>query len=830
MKLNFENKYIVLDGAMGTEIQKRGLKLGGIPELLNITNPDMIEDIHLSYMEAGSDIVYANTFGANGYKLKNSGYSVAEIVSKGIMIAKSASDKYYEKSGKRVLVALDMGPIGQLLEPTGSLSFDDAYNYYKEAVEAGKEADLVVFETQTDLLEVKAAVLAARENSDLPIIVTMTFEENQRTFTGCNVASMAITLSGLGVSAMGVNCSLGPNELIPVVKEIRKYTDLPVVAKPNAGLPDPLTNTYNVTAKDFAVQMIEMANAGVIVFGGCCGTTPEFIKELKNTLETLDFDRIKSELPIYTKESAVCSPIKAVIISEPRIIGERINPTGKKKFKEALLNNDIDYILNQATEQVEAGADILDVNVGLPGIDEKAMMVKAVKEIQGVVDVPLQIDSTIPEVLEAALRVYAGKPIVNSVNGEEKSLETVLPLVKKYGACVVGLALNENGIPKTAEGRFEIAKKILDRALAYGIPKEDVFIDCLTLTASAEQEGVVETLNALNKVKTELGLKTVLGVSNISFGLPNRELVNQSFLTMALWNGLDLPIINPNITAMTGAFRAYKLLKGHDNNSMDFIEKYKDVTVKTVAVPNGTNINVSAGGASVLPNYSSAATDKVADESGDGNILHDKLRHAIEKGLKTEGAQIAAELLEIPDYDPMVLVNQVLIPALDRTGELFEKGKIFLPQLILSAGVAQGCFEVIKDKMSKTDSAPVSKGKVVLATVKGDIHDIGKNIVKVLLENYGYTVIDLGKDVEYQTVVDAAIEHNAKLVGLSALMTTTLVSMEETIKLLRANNVDCKIVVGGAVLTADYAKQIGADYYAKDAKETVDIAKKVIGE
>lgn len=830
MKLNFENKYIVLDGAMGTEIQKRGLKLGGIPELLNITNPDMIEDIHLSYMEAGSDIVYANTFGANGYKLKNSGYSVAEIVSKGIMIAKSASDKYYEKSGKRVLVALDMGPIGQLLEPTGSLSFDDAYNYYKEAVEAGKEADLVVFETQTDLLEVKAAVLAARENSDLPIIVTMTFEENQRTFTGCNVASMAITLSGLGVSAMGVNCSLGPNELIPVVKEIRKYTDLPVVAKPNAGLPDPLTNTYNVTAKDFAVQMIEMANAGVIVFGGCCGTTPEFIKELKNTLETLDFDRIKSELPIYTKESAVCSPIKAVIISEPRIIGERINPTGKKKFKEALLNNDIDYILNQATEQVEAGADILDVNVGLPGIDEKAMMVKAVKEIQGVVDVPLQIDSTIPEVLEAALRVYAGKPIVNSVNGEEKSLETVLPLVKKYGACVVGLALDENGIPKTAEGRFEIAKKILDRALAYGIPKEDVFIDCLTLTASAEQEGVVETLNALNKVKTELGLKTVLGVSNISFGLPNRELVNQSFLTMALWNGLDLPIINPNITAMTGAFRAYKLLKGHDNNSMDFIEKYKDVTVKTVAVPNGTNINVSAGGASVLPNYSSAATDKVADESGDGNILHDKLRHAIEKGLKTEGAQIAAELLEIPDYDPMVLVNQVLIPALDRTGELFEKGKIFLPQLILSAGVAQGCFEVIKDKMSKTDSAPVSKGKVVLATVKGDIHDIGKNIVKVLLENYGYTVIDLGKDVEYQTVVDAAIEHNAKLVGLSALMTTTLVSMEETIKLLRANNVDCKIVVGGAVLTADYAKQIGADYYAKDAKETVDIAKKVIGE
>lgn len=827
MKLNFDNKYIILDGAMGTEIQKRGLKLGGIPELLNITNPDMIEEIHLSYMEAGSDIVYANTFGANGYKLKNSGYSVEEVIGKGIEIARKASDKFFEKTGKRVLVALDMGTIGQLLEPTGSLSFEEAYNYYKEAVIAGKNADLVIFETQTDLLEVKSAVLAAKENSDLPVMVTMTFEENLRTFTGCSVASMAITLSGLSVDAMGVNCSLGPKELLPVVKEIRKYTDIPVIAKPNAGLPDPLTNTYNVTATEFAKDMIEMANAGVTVFGGCCGTNPEFISELKKVLVTLDFDKIKESLPVREPVSAVCSPIKAVLIDEPRIIGERINPTGKKKFKEALLNNDIDYILNQATEQVEAGADILDVNVGLPGIDEKAMMIRAIKEIQGVVDVPLQIDSTIPEVLEAALRVYAGKPIVNSVNGEEKSLETVLPLVKKYGACVVGLTLDEGGIPKTAEGRFAIAKKILDRALSYGIPKEDVFIDCLTLTASAEQEGVVETLNALNRVKTELGLKTVLGVSNISFGLPNREIVTQTFLTMALWNGLDLPIINPNITAITSAFRAYKLLRGHDKNSMDFIEKYSDVTVKTVAVPNGANVNVSAGGASALGGNDAALQ---TGASGDGNILHDKLRHAIEKGLKAEGAQIAAELLATEGYDPMTLVNQVLIPSLDRTGELFEKGKIFLPQLILSAGVAQSCFEVIKDKMSKSDMAPVSKGKIVLATVKGDIHDIGKNIVKVLLENYGYTVIDLGKDVEYQAVVDAAIEHKAKLVGLSALMTTTLVSMEGTIKLLRENNVDCKVVVGGAVLTADYAEQIGADFYAKDAKETVDIAKRVIGE
>lgn len=826
MKLDFSNKYIILDGAMGTEIQKRGLKLGGIPELLNITNPEMIEEIHLSYMEAGSDIIYANTFGANGYKLKNSGYSVSDVIGKGIDLAKRATDKFYEKTGKRVLVALDLGTIGQLLEPTGSLSFESAYEYYKEAVIAGKEADLVVFETQTDLLEVKAAILAAKENSDLPVMVTMTFEENMRTFTGCSVASMAITLSGLGIDAMGVNCSLGPKELLPVVKEMKKHTRLPIIAKANAGLPDPLTNTYNVSAKEFATDMIDMAKIGVTVFGGCCGTNPEFINELSKILKMLDFDKINAEIPHYDIDTAVCSPIKIVTINEPRVIGERINPTGKKKFKEALLNNDIDYILNQATEQIEAGADILDVNVGLPGIDEKSMMVRVIKELQGVVDVPLQIDSTIPEVLEAALRVYAGKPIINSVNGEEKSLDTVLPLAKKYGACVVGLALDENGIPKTAEGRFAIAKKIMDRAISIGIPREDVFIDCLTLTASAEQEGVICTLNALNRVKNELGLKTVLGVSNISFGLPNRELINQSFLTMALWSGLDLPIINPNITAMMGAFRAYKLLAGHDKNSMNFIENYADTTIKTVAVPNGANLNISASNVCTY----NEGMDSGVKTSCDDNELYNKLTNAIEKGLKTEGAELTKEILSIEGYDPMTLVNEILIPSLDKTGELFEKGKIFLPQLIMSASVASGCFEVIKNKISGSDNQNVNKGKIVLATVKGDIHDIGKNIVKVLLENYGYTVIDLGKDVDYQAVVDAAITHNAKLVGLSALMTTTLCSMEETIKLLKKNNVDCKIVVGGAVLTADYAKKIGADFYAKDAKETVDIAKKVLGE
>ena len=824
MKSLLEKDYIILDGAMGTEIQKRGLKLGGIPEVLNITAKDMIEEIHMSYMEAGSDIVYANTFGANGYKLRNSGYTVKDIIENGISIARSAADKYYEKSGKKVLVALDLGPIGQLLEPTGNLAFDEAYEYYKEAIIAGSSADLVVFETQTDLLEVKAAILAAKENSNLPIMVTMTFEENLRTFTGCSVASMALTLEGLGVDAMGVNCSLGPKELIPVVKEMRRYTKCPIIAKANAGLPDPLTNTYNVTPEEFAKDMEMMAEAGATIFGGCCGTTPEFIKSLSLSISKISFKDIRNNREEYIPVCAVCSPTKVVEINQPRIIGERINPTGKKKFKEALLNNDIDYILNQATEQIDAGADILDVNVGLPGIDEKSMMINAVKAIQGIVDVPLQIDSTIPEVLEAALRIYAGKPIVNSVNGEEKSLEAVLPLVKKYGACVVGLTLDENGIPKTAQGRFDIAKKIMDRAVSYGIPKENVFIDCLTLTASAEQEGVMETLNALNRVKTELGLKTVLGVSNISFGLPNRELVNQAFLTMALNNGLDLPIINPNITAMTGAFKAFKLLAGFDKNSMEFIENYSDVTVKTVAVPNGANVNVTSGAVATAE----AVTANSA--SSDGNELHDKLKVAIEKGLKSEGASIATTLLNTEGYDPMTLINQVLIPALDKTGAMFEQGKIFLPQLILSAGVAQGCFEVIKEKLATSGEQTVSKGKIVLATVKGDIHDIGKNIVKVLLENYGYTVIDLGKDVEYQAVVDAAIEHKAKLVGLSALMTTTLVSMEETIKLLRENNVDCKVVVGGAVLTPDYAKKIGADFYAKDAKESVDVAKKVFGE
>lgn len=779
-----KNKFVFLDGAMGTELQARGLKLGGVPEILNFTHPEWIEDIHKTYISAGANIIYTNTFGANRYKLEETDKTTEEVITEAIKIAKSAC------KGTDTLVALDIGPIGQLLEPTGSLSFEEAYDIFKEQIIAGKDADVIVFETMTDLYEIKAAVLAAKENSSKPVLCTMTFEQNLRTFTGCSISSMAMTLQGLGVDALGLNCSLGPKELLPVVKELVKWTSIPVIVKPNAGLPNPETNTYDISPQEFSDYMIELSKLGVKIFGGCCGTTPKFIKSLTDTFKNIEYTPNTS----FEEVSAICSPSNTVIIDQPRIIGERINPTGKKVFKEALKNNDIDYILGQAIEQIHAGADILDVNVGLPDIDEKNMMITVVKKLQSIVDVPLQIDSTIPEVLESALRIYNGKPIVNSVNGEEESLNSVLPLVKKYGASVVGLTLDKNGIPAKAEDRVNIAEKIINKAMSLGIKKSDIYIDCLTLTASAEQSGVMETLKALKMVRENFGVQTVLGVSNISFGLPNRELVNHNFLTMALTYGLTLPIINPNVESMTGAVRAYKLLKGIDKNSVEFIKSY------------GNQQN----------------TKTTAEKSSNIDIFY-----AIENGLKNDGAKITEELLKT--LSPMQIINEMLIPALDKSGNLFEKGIIFLPQLILSAEVAQAAFEIIKKHMIKENNTPVSKGNIVLATVKGDVHDIGKNIVKVLLENYGYTVIDLGKDVEYQAVVDAVIEHKAKLVGLSALMTTTLKSMEETIKLIKLNNLDCKIVVGGAVLTPDYAIKIGADFYAKDAKESVDVAKKILG-
>ena len=783
-KTLIKNEFVFLDGAMGTMLQKSGLKAGEIPELLSITESEKITEIHRQYVNAGADIIYANTFGANAEKLKNCEYSVEEIVKASIKNARTAC------KGTNSLVALDIGPTGQMLKPLGTLSFERAYEIFKEQILAGIDADIIVIETMTQLTEIRAALLAAKENSDKPVICTMSFEKNMRTFTGCSIPTMALTLQGLSADAIGINCSLGPKELIPLVEQLSKWTDLPIVVKPNAGLPDPKTDEYDVSPEDFAKSIEKLLPLGIKFVGGCCGTTPEYIKTLKETLKNKKYQKPKIEIP-----SAVCSSSKTVEINSPKIIGERINPTGKKRFKQALIEDDMDYILSQALEQVSAGSDILDVNVGLPQIDEPKMLKKTVLSLQEIVELPLQIDSSDPVAIESALRVYNGKAIVNSVNGEQKSLDTILPIVAKYGAAVVGLTLDENGIPQTAQQRIDIAKKILKEAEKYGIPKRDIFIDCLTLTASAQQEQVTETLKALNVVKNELGLKTVLGVSNISFGLPSRELVNSTFLTMAMQNGLDLPIINPNIASMSGAVRAFRLLNSYDKNSEEFIKSYGNQEDKSTQTKQADTSEIT-------------------------------LFDAVKRGLKSDAQRLTKELLK--SCEVMSVINDILIPALDEVGNGFEKGTLFLPQLIQSANAAQLAFEEIKIKLLNENEEPVSKGKIVLATVKGDIHDIGKNIVKVLLENYGYTVIDLGNNVEPLDVLDAVKKHDVKLCGLSALMTTTLKSMEQTISLLRENGADCKVVVGGAVLTPDYALSIGADYYAKDAKQSVDIAKIVL--
>ncbi len=785
---------VILDGGMGTMLQAKGLRLGEHPELAALEHPDWLLDIHRSYVEAGTQILCANTFGANREKLRRTGKTVEEVIPPSIAVAREAAEG-------RALVALDLGPIGQLLEPTGTLDFETAVDIFAQEVRAAASAgaDLVMVETMTDLQECRAALLAVKENSTLPVLVSMTYEERGRTFLGHSPASAALTLEGMGADAIGINCSLGPKEMPALVEELAKWTTLPISVKPNAGLPDPGGAGYDITADQFAQAMAELTELGVKCYGGCCGTTPEYIAKLCKALEGRTIRDIPREVP-----AAVCSPVCAVPIDRVRVIGERINPTGKKRMKEALLRDDVDFMLGQALEQTQAGADILDVNVGLPEIDEAGMMVKVVKALQGVTDAPLQLDSTRPEVLEKALRVYCGKAIVNSVNGDEEVLDAILPLVKKYGAAVVGLTLDKNGIPKTAQARVDIARRILDRALSCGIRREDVYIDCLTLTVSAEQEAASHTLEALERVKKELGLKTVLGVSNISFGLPARPLVNQNFLTMAMTKGLDLPIINPNLDAMMAAVRCYHLLMNIDTDARDYIAAYSGAEVST---------SVTAG----------AGQAPAAAPAGERT-----LEQIVIAGLKGEAGPAAERLLET--VDSMTVVDEVLIPALDRVGADFEAGRVFLPQLIQAAGAAQAAFEVIRSRLSaQPGGESAAKAPIVLATVKGDIHDIGKNIVKVLLENYGYPVIDLGKDVEPAAVVEAAKKHAAPLVGLSALMTTTLGSMEETIRLLRAENVPCKVVVGGAVLTADYAKRIGADFYAKDAKESVDVARRVIG-
>ena len=785
---------VILDGGMGTMLQARGLKLGEYPELAALEHPDWVRDIHRSYVEAGSQILCANTFGANREKLRRTGKTVEEVIPASIALAREAARG-------RALVALDMGPIGQLLEPTGSLDFETAVDIFaqevRSAVSAG--ADLVMIETMTDLQECRAALLAVKENSELPVVVSLTYEERGRTFLGHSPAAAALTLEGMGADVIGVNCSLGPREMPPLVEEMARWTTLPISVKPNAGLPDPGGAGYDITPEEFAAAMAELTALGVKCYGGCCGTTPEYIALLKKALEGRRIKENSHQVP-----AAVCSPNTVVPIDRVRVIGERINPTGKKLMKEALRRGDVDFMLGQALEQTQAGAEILDVNVGLPEIDEGEMMVRVVKALQGVTDAPLQLDSTRPEVLEKALRVYCGKAIVNSVNGDRETMEAILPLVKKYGSAVVGLTLDREGIPKTTQARMDIARRILDTALSYGIRKEDVYIDCLTLTVSAEQEGAAQTLEALGRVHRELGLKTVLGVSNISFGLPARPLINQNFLTMAMTCGLDLPIINPNMGEMMAAVRSYHLLMNIDKEARDFIAAY--------------------GGATVSTSITAGAGQQTAAPAGSGRSLGE----IVEAGLRGEAGECTRKLLETTE--PMAIVDEILIPALDKVGADFETGKVFLPQLIQSAGAAQAAFEVIRRNMpAQSEGTGEEKAPIVLATVKGDIHDIGKNIVKVLLENYGYPVIDLGKDVDPEAVVKAVREHHAPLVGLSALMTTTLRSMEETIALLRQAGLPCKVVVGGAVLTPEYASKIGADFYAKDAKQSVDVARQVIG-
>ncbi len=787
------NTPVILDGGMGTMLQSRGLKPGEYPELAALEHPDWLFDIHRAYVDAGAHIINANTFGANREKLARMGKTVAEVVAPSVAIARKAADG-------RALVALDVGPIGQLLEPTGTLDFEQAVDIFKEVVTAGVQAgaDLVFIETMTDLQEARAALLAAKESCDLPVMVTMTYEERGRTFLGHSPAAAALTLEGLGADAIGVNCSLGPREMPPLVDELMAWSTLPIILKPNAGLPDPGGAGYDITAQEFAQSLAQMAQRGVKLFGGCCGTTPEYIALLREELAGRSVTCAERSVP-----AAVCSPTTVVPIDRVRVIGERINPTGKKAMKEALRRNDVDFMLAQAMAQTEAGADVLDVNVGLPEIDEQGMMVRTVKALQGVTDAPLQIDSTDPAVLERALRVYCGKAIVNSVNGETSVLERILPIAKKYGAAVVGLTLDENGIPKSAEGRFAIAERMLNTALEHGIRREDVYIDCLTLTASAEQEGAYQTLLALRMVKEQLGLKTVLGVSNISFGLPARPIVNQNFLTMAMVYGLDLPIINPNVDTMMAAVRAYHLLMNVDRDARDFIAAYANADVSTH-----------------IASAASAGAPVTAGRS---------LGEVVRAGLKGEAGGATRALLERGE-EPLDIVNTVLVPALDAVGADFEAGRLFLPQLIQSAGAAQAAFEVLRQRMSTGEAATKGEEQViVLATVKGDIHDIGKNIVKVLLENYGFTVVDLGKDVPTEAVVQTVRAHKARLVGLSALMTTTLRSMEQTIAALREAELDCKVMVGGAVLTADYAAAIGADFYAKDAKQSVDIARRVFG-
>ena len=786
---------LFFDGGMGTMLQKNGMKGGEIPELININNPDLIKSIHTQYLNAGADIITTNSFGANPLKL-NGEASAEAVAEAAVKLAKEAVNEF-----KKGYVAFDIGPTGKLLEPTGELSFDDAYESFKSMaiVAENSGADLVIIETMSDTLEAKAAVLAVKENTSLPIFLTMTFDETHKTLTGADVDVMSAMFEGLGVDCLGINCGLGPKQIAELMDRLAKISSIPIMAQPNAGLPEIKDGktVYTVSPDDFAEECTAIAKCGASVIGGCCGTTPEHIEKLVNKCK--DFTPIVEEKNF----TVVSSYSRAVYLNNrPVIVGERINPTGKKKFKEALRNNDIDYILNEAFVQRDSGADILDVNVGLPEINECEMMEKAVKAISSAVNLPLQIDSSDPETIERALRIYNGKPMINSVNGKKEILDSILPIVQKYGGVLVGLCLDEGGIPETAEKRVKIAENIANEAAKYGIKKKNLVMDALTLTISAQQEESAQTIKALNAIKTQLGIKTILGVSNISFGLPRREIVNGTFFALALHSGLDACIINPLSEAMMNTYRAYCALACIDKDCADYVSTYAGTKAQTTII-------------------TSTDAPKKSDDTAE------PLTDIIIKGLKDRSYEETKELLK--KRESMDIVNNIIIPALDVVGNEFEKGTMFLPQLMMSAQTVKNSFDAIKENMSQSGKQQESKGKILLATVKGDIHDIGKNIVKVLLENYGYEVFDLGKDVPPEAIVECIKEHNIKLCGLSALMTTTVLSMEDTIKAIRSEGLDTKICVGGAVLTPEYADMIGADSYCKDALATVNYANEIFG-
>lgn len=803
-----KKKIIVADGAMGTMLQKQGAEMGSIPELLNLSHPEIIQNIYRQYFASGSDFVCTNTFSANRIKLQGCGHSVTEVVSAGVRIAKEVAKENAQK-----YVALDIAPIGKLMEPVGPMTFEEAYSIFQEQLVAGVDAgaDFILFETFTDIYELKAGVIAAKEICDLPVFCSVTFQENGRMLMGTDPITVVNILQDLQIDALGANCSLGPKQMIPIVEEILKYCRIPVLIQPNAGMPKMVggVTLYDVTAEEYTQSMMEMIALGVAIVGGCCGTTPAYISAMVDGIKSLSLmgDECQSETIFKDRRLVNTPPITAVsastktVIFDERIrpIGERINPTGKKNLKEALRKNRLGYIEEEAINQVKAGAEILDINVGLPEIDEKIMMVQVIKKVSSLVDVPLQIDSADAEVVEAAARIYNGKPLINSVNGKQEVMDAIFPIVKKYGACVIALTLDEKGLPENTAERVAIAEKIIHEAKKYGIGSHRIIVDCLTLTVSAQQHAGRDTLEAIRQIKEKFGVKTTLGASNVSFGLPERKLLNRTFLAMALEAGLDAPITDPTVQEYMDTIKAFEALSGKDVESKDYIctqgEKSQSVGAKeTVKVQ----------------------VDPMEKESLDQIIQQgqaDKAGAATEALLKTK--------------EPLQIVEEMIIPALEKVGKDYETGETYLPQLIKSADTVSQAFVVLKAAMVKSGQAAISYGKIIIATVEGDIHDIGKNIVKVLLENYGYEVVDLGKDVKVERVVAEAQKHEIKMVGLSALMTTTVVNMEKTITALRTAGVDCTIAVGGAVLTEDYAKKIGADAYCKDAMEAVRVANRI---